>query len=356
MEKAPPPCHFGKSCYKPDCRYAHPIDRNINPPTGDYQSKSTKECRNGNYCKTNNCRFLHPKDIQPHHQIPCRYGKNCKKENCNFGHENKRGNIDRPICTHGNNCSRENCIFRHPNDRVIPVFILADGPDRRNGEELTNERDHNKFPKKFGNLADGEHNKNFRSTFQSPIQPVPQFRSFSDKNDETNSRKDDSLAFWWFWQKNSGSFQPYDEQTNLMIEKEFTLYDEGKRDCKFITQAIIRFLDHVPQAYCIDFQNNIQINMKTKFQRKVKREKFEIPKIDNVWQFEYEQNIWKSFDMFVQGQIEQAFKTYRQSKSENLLKGLHIPGNSCRYTIDFANLIQINEKSHNKRKIRKFQK
>ena len=87
MEKAPPPCRFGTSCNKPDCRYAHPIDREINPPIGYYKkSKSTKECRYGNNCYTNDCPFVHPKDAQPHNKIPCKYGKDCKKENCKFGH------------------------------------------------------------------------------------------------------------------------------------------------------------------------------------------------------------------------------------------------------------------------------
>ena len=70
------------------------------------------------------------------------------------------------------------------------------------------------------------------------IQYAPQSKSFSDKKDETKSEKDDSIAFCWFWQQASGSFEPYDEETNLLIEKEYKLYNEGKRDCKFITQAI----------------------------------------------------------------------------------------------------------------------
>lgn len=109
---------------------------------------------------------------------------------------------------------------------------------------------------------------------------------------EINNKSWD-LVFRWFWQTDSCSYQPYNDLTSLLIEKEFALYQEGKRDHRFITPPITRFIDDVPQIYCIDFKQQLQINSKTGYQRKINRENVDIPTSNAVWLFQDENDIWK---------------------------------------------------------------
>ena len=177
---------------------------------------------------------------------------------------------------------------------------------------------------------------------------------YGEKCNENNCPYDHpvkNFSFQWSWQRNSGCFQPYDNQMNLMIEKEYKFHN-----IKFITPSIGRISDGLPQTYTIDFEKNLQTNNITKYSRKIKREDVNISKVLTLWQFEDEKNVWKPFDRSSQIQIEAAYKKYCLSNSESALRGLRITGRPATYTIDFENNIQMNESSKRKRKIRKLEK
>lgn len=162
-----------------------------------------------------------------------------------------------------------------------------------------------------------------------------------------------TLIFRWFWLTDSRTFQPYNDHISLMIEKEFVLFQEGKRDHKFITPPITRFIDDVPQIYFIDFKEQLQINSKTGYERKIRRKNVDIPKSNAIWQFEDDNNVWKPFETLVQNKIEQAFSNYGVSSGSSRLTNLNFPGRPESYTIDFVVGIQINELSNTYRNIRR---
>jgi hypothetical protein len=60
------PCRFGAACTRPDCRFAHPAERNIagapqqQQPSSPTRGGSAQPCRFGAACTRPDCRFSHP--------------------------------------------------------------------------------------------------------------------------------------------------------------------------------------------------------------------------------------------------------------------------------------------------------
>lgn len=338
-------CRYGTKCYKKECSYEHPDGRNSDVKASNYQSKSMRDCRNGNDCRINNCRFLHPKDarknqVENYYRQTCKFGNNCRMENCKFIHEIKRPNNSKPLCRYKNDCRDDNCKYEHPKNKSRRSFEGNESDEDQNIKEI---------------IRNGKRNKEFENKVDEVIPyfsrlQLHQKAQTNDEKDETKYARYDNSNFQWFWQKDSGSFEPYDDQFNLILEKEYR-----SQNLKLITPSITRMLDGVQQAYTIDFKKMVQINNKTKYERKIKREQINISKINAIWQFEDEGNVWKPFDRTAQVDLEQAFSIYRLSNNQNILKGLRIAGSSATYTIDFLNKTQMNEFSLRKRKIRKLE-
>lgn len=182
---------------------------------------------------------------------------------------------------------------------------------------------------------------------------IVQRQNFEHKMTNEINNKSWDMVFRWFWQTDSRAYQPYNDNISLLIEKEFVLYQDGKRDHRFITPPITRFIDDVPQIYCIDFIQQLQINGKTGYQRKIKRENVDISTSNAVWLYQDENDVWKPFESFVQSKIEQAFLNYRGSRGSSLLTNLTFPGRPESYTINFCMGIQINESSNTFRNIQR---
>ena len=189
-------------------------------------------------------------------------------------------------------------------------------------------------------------------TYLKDLPPV-QFKNFLKNYNVEKTMGSWVPAFRWSWLTDAGSFQPYNDQINNMIEREFTLYQENKGGSQFETSPITRFVDDLPQKYRVDFINYNQENLKSGFKRKIQRNKIDLPSSNIRWQFQNEQNQWQNFELLVLNQIEQAFIKYYQFKGDSCLRNLHFPGRPESYIIDFVNGMQVNESNNHSRNVRR---
>lgn len=194
------------------------------------------------------------------------------------------------------------------------------------------------------------------------INPVPlcfaleKTENYQMKNDAILSQNivsDWKQAFRWFWTTDSGSFQPYTDTINAMIETNFSFYQNGNGPQTFTTPPIIRFIDDLPQNYNINFKENKQINQKTGYTRKIKREKVELPTLKVKWEYLDEFNKWQAFDTLALNSLETAFRNYYDRQGPSRLKGFNFPGRPESYTLDFVEGTQQNEQTNTVRKIRR---
>lgn len=79
-----------------------------------------------------------------------------------------------------------------------------------------------------------------------------------------------TTPYHWYWY-NDGPFEPYSDFINFMIEEAYEIEYLQNKNSHFVTPEISRYLDDRPQRYIIDFVNNIQMNQKTRWQRRIER-------------------------------------------------------------------------------------
>lgn len=77
----------------------------------------------------------------------------------------------------------------------------------------------------------------------------------------------------WYWQKDDGKFEAYNDQFNACIEVAFgSQHAQGR----FTTPPIVRYIDDTPQPHHIDFTKNTQTNARTGFVRGITRRKTQV--------------------------------------------------------------------------------
>jgi len=158
--------------------------------------------------------------------------------------------------------------------------------------------------------------------------------------------------FRWHWKHDNGSFEPYRDELSTMFEQAFSSWKENGGDPIYITPPIVRYIDDIPAIYKIDFVNNVQINARTQFRRKIERTAV-ITSTNGMgrWEYKNEAGIWRGYDDFVQEAIEEKYREYLEGKTNKVV--LNIPGRPEQYEIDFVRQIQTNQQSATPKPIRR---
>ena len=157
----------------------------------------------------------------------------------------------------------------------------------------------------------------------------------------------------WHWTDDMSMLQPYTDEVNSLIESyhDAMLHRGGPH--RVLTPEIIRYVDDKPQRYYIDFDQNLQINALTKYQRKISRVQIDVSvSCDGRWYLLNEKNAWTRYETLIEGKIESAFINYTKRGGSSKLS-ISFPGRPEQYEIDFVEGTQRNTVSGTKRSIKR---
>ena len=156
----------------------------------------------------------------------------------------------------------------------------------------------------------------------------------------------------WHWQTDEGGFQAYTDTINVLIEEAFSIFQGDISSPEYVTPPIIRFVDDLPQVYVINFPKMEQMNMKSKYIRKISRQEVNVQLFKgSTWQ--YNDGIaWIPYDLLTQGKIEAAFRDYTTQRGPSKIS-LQFPGRPEIYDLCFAQGQQINKQTGAVRIIRR---
>ena len=155
--------------------------------------------------------------------------------------------------------------------------------------------------------------------FTKQFQMLHSNSTFTGVITSTNTSVTDSFS--WFWESDSGSFEPYDANTSTLLTQQFvssTTY-----------QIVIK-----GNNYTVDFSKMVQVNDETQKSRRIQRVPLQ-KKIQAIWKYENDQG---QMDFYTQEQ-SQHIETMWQSKTPSEMKI-----GQWRYTFDFVStpMKQIN--------------
>jgi hypothetical protein len=161
------------------------------------------------------------------------------------------------------------------------------------------------------------------------------------------------MPFRWFWMKDGGSFEPYADTVNALIETHFSLFQNGAGPARFTTPPLMRYVDDRPQTYHIDFSAMEQKNEATGFVRKLSRKAVEDASPSNCrWEVQAGSTSWKPFEDLVQGEIETAYRRYLDGKGPAVVS-IKFPGRPETYSLDFVSGKQTNTETSTEKRIRR---
>ena len=157
----------------------------------------------------------------------------------------------------------------------------------------------------------------------------------------------------YHWQNNSRHMEPYGQNSNEKIERQYMKYIEsGKSDYETVVINLVKYDDDQPQNYLINFENMTQMNTNTKYIRCIQRIAVNLENSPgNPWEFEIN-GIWKKFDVLWQGKLEQSFKNYLNGIHHHLLN-INLAPRPEAYEINFLNMTEKNTISGTIRQIRR---
>jgi len=156
--------------------------------------------------------------------------------------------------------------------------------------------------------------------------------------------------FRWQWEQDGGCFEAYTDEINVIVER---AYDERQRTGKLVirTPKIRRYNDDQPQEYDIDFGRSKQINVKTGYNRGIRRRQVDILLTGKErWCYQAVNGPWRYFDSMAQGPIMEAYKAYTKGTSLSQVT-ITFPGSPDTYTLDFAENTQTNRRTGTRRNI-----
>lgn len=114
---------------------------------------------------------------------------------------------------------------------------------------------------------------------------------------------------------------------------------------------ICRYNDDKPQEYDIDFGRNKQINARTKYERSIQRHNVDILLTGKEkWCYQAVDGTWRFFDSMAQGPVMKAYQAYKQGTGLSQVP-ITFPGSPDKYTLDFAENTQTNQKTGARRNI-----
>jgi HrpA-like RNA helicase len=184
-----------------------------------------------------------------------------------------------------------------------------------------------------------------------PTTPSKQV-SVTGTNAVALSRYSYTAPFRWSWKKDDGTYEPYPDSINSLIETNYTMYKTESGLPIVEIGPVKRYIDDRPQIYCIDFPQLIQTNTSTNYQRALLRQQVEVPTNQNIkWQFLNERGIWKSYESLVQKTIESGYRDYIENGPGVIQTTF--PGRSEAYSINYIQGQQVNTISSQMRQIRR---
>lgn len=160
------------------------------------------------------------------------------------------------------------------------------------------------------------------------------------------------LAPWrWSWAMDGGKFEPYNDEFNRVIESAYELYTAGRGPPQFTTPPLVRYVDDTPQAYHIDFVALQQRNAKTRYVRRIQRNRVPCSN-ERIWEFFDEHGVWREYESLVQDKLEAAFTAYASSSGASSVT-VNFPGRPEAYTVSFVEGRQTNTVTGETRNVRR---
>lgn len=196
--------------------------------------------------------------------------------------------------------------------------------------------------------------------------------SDTDESQDESSSESAQQCHRWFWRKDDGTFEPYADSVNAIIED---LYGSGQPEA--MTPPVLRFVDDKPQTYRIDFQRGLQVHPVTGFTRRIERRAVSVAMESATarWMFQ-ERNEWLPYQSLIMHRIESAYQQFVRGGSQHDSdddggdRGMRIrngasnhtrahtvefrtPGRAEQYTLDFHTMQQSNSASGVKRAVKR---
>ncbi|UJR17978.1 hypothetical protein I4U23_004878 [Adineta vaga] len=159
--------------------------------------------------------------------------------------------------------------------------------------------------------------------------------------------------FRWYWRKDNGNFEPYNDKINQILEEFYEKWKIEKGPSSVVTPPLIRYIDDLPQTYRIDFVTNRQTHERTHFVRPIERKRSTESTFETKmrWFYRNEYKIWTLYESMVQKQIDDAYQSYISCNGPSKLN-VQFPGRPEQYQINFVMGTQKNTISNETREIK----